>query len=85
MPVEAWQKRVTKIKAYQHMTGLTRFDDPEERELAESFDKEFTELFKVVPKSNRKALLNMLPVIYELTCFESYKGYFIGQGSPSAK
>lgn len=66
-----------KFKAWQHTTGATKIEAPKEKDLADRFDKEFTELFEVVPKANRRALIDMLKTINGLVTFESWRSAFV--------
>jgi len=52
--LKVWEKRVTCI-----MT----IDDPEERELASRFNKNFTSLLRVVPKVERRVLFDILYIL----------------------
>lgn len=66
--------------AWTKMTGelAASLEDPEERELAERFDRNFSELFKVVPKANRRALLDMVVVTGALCWLRSCEAYDCG-------
>jgi len=55
--LKVWEKRVTCI-----MT----IDDPEERELASRFNKDFTSLLRVVPKAERGVLFDILYILNTL-------------------
>lgn len=67
--LKVWEKRVTCI-----MT----IDDPEEKELASRFNKDFTNLLRVVPKAERRVLFDMLYIINELYANNSGRGFKLG-------
>lgn len=66
------------MRAWQKITGELSIEDPKEKELADRFDRNFNELFKVVPKANRRALIDMLYTINGLYIFESYRSFYNG-------
>lgn len=63
------------MRAWQKITGELTIIDPKEKELANRFDRNFNELFKVVPKANRRALIDMLYTINGLYIHESYRSF----------
>lgn len=65
---KAWEK---------HVTGIMVIDDLEEREATNRFNEIFTELFKVVPKSNRRLLIDMLYALNQLEYIRNMKHWQI--------
>lgn len=55
--LKVWEKRVSQVLDH---------DDPEEEELADRFNKAFARLLKVVPKADRRALIDMINAAGEL-------------------
>jgi|GEM_PF-4090242 len=63
------------MKAWVRVAGDSKFEDPYERGLADRFDRDFKELFKVVPKSHRRVLIRMLYTTNGLYVRESFRYY----------
>jgi len=66
---KAWEMRIAQ-DPYNY--------SPEEKELAARFNRDFTRLMKVVPKADRRVLVDMLNVTGELCRIECLNGYGAG-------
>jgi hypothetical protein len=55
------------LKAYEkHISGIAVIDDLEEKQIVERFDEIFTELYKIIPRTNRRLLFDMLHALSDL-------------------
>lgn len=66
-----WEKKIN--------DGLqSKSDDADETREIEKFNEAASRIYKALPKSERRAFVDLLSATRELHCIESFKGFFMG-------